>query len=88
MCAIDEPLCSPRPSAPLQPSLLSALLLPSWKGLIQPTVSLEVLGSGFPPGALSSAPVLPHAWVQPVPSLGHGSSLLWFLLLAFILLLP
>lgn len=88
MCAIDEPLCSPRHCPPLQPSLLSALLLSGWKGLIQPTASLELLGSGFPPGTLSSVPELPHARVQPVPMLGRGSSLLRFLLLAFILLLP
>lgn len=88
MCAMDEPPCSPWPSPPLQPSLLSALLSSSWKGPIQPPCPpcCWALASLQGPSALP--PKLPHARVQLGPSLGRGSSLLWLLLSAFILLLP
>lgn len=33
---MDEPPCSPQSCPPLQLSLLTALLLSNWKGLIQP----------------------------------------------------
>lgn len=88
MCAMDEPLCSPWLSPPLQPFLLSALLLSGWKGLIQPPCPRCSWALASLQGASALPPELPHAWVQPVPTLSCGFLLLWLLLLAFILLLP
>ena len=55
VCHGQTPLQPPALSSPAAIPL-SVLLSSSWKGLIQPPTSLGLLGYGFPPGSLSSAP--------------------------------
>lgn len=80
-----SPPCSPQSCPPLQLSLLTALLLSNWKGLIQPPCPWCCQALASLQGASALPPGLPHT---PMPTLGCGSSFLQLLPLAFILLPP